>query len=325
MQELFNPFEPLNFSNNNCFLTGKELEEGHESYVSVFPEWLVKRYGLGAGSITMLGGHRMKYSDMRLPVSKEVKIAIDELDRVTQAAFEKGYDAVKELSELTLHQWMSRVLYGVLFQDFAFEVRRHGQSMQVNPHLQQKLKNIVLIMSSLIRPIEFRDFTPWSIVRYRVNISKDILNYKDETQKINFCLNMNGFGIIACLLDNGAILQSHKEMIERIGDSVLHPAQFEELYGHFIYSNYLMQELHDYAMHTEGETLVFELPEELKAAAPQFAPWKEKTFAQVLANLWKPWGLTMEDIYTPPNSPRSYLINERTFEFIKPEMVNLPY
>lgn len=181
------------------------------------------------------------------------------------------------------------------------------------------------MLQSLIRPVAYKNFTPWSVRCYKVNISKDIFNYKDETQALNFCMSMNDFGVIACLQDNGAIAAYNKEVLDTVGNATLHPAQFEELYGRFIYSNYLLKKLPDYRITTDQGKLIFELPEMVAAEMNKFAPWQDEIFAQVLANLWKPWGLTIDVIYKFPNSPLSYLVNERTYEFIKPEEIGLPY
>lgn len=324
--QLFNPFEPLSFSSDICFLTGEKTD--NKTFVPVFPLWIVERYNLKDSGIMLLDGIKMKYSEMFLPASEKAALSIRQLDETTQTAFEQGYDTVSKLPETILFQWMARVLYGVLYQDFVYVIKQHAQSgkpFEISALLKQRLKNLVLMMQSLVRPVEFKNFTPWSIRCYKVNISKDIFNYKDETQDLNFCLSMNDFGLIACLQDNGAVAEYNKEVLDTVGNATLHPAQFEEMYGRFIYSNYLLQKLPDYKIKNENGTLVFELPEPATAEMKKFAPWQDEIFAQVLANLWKPWGLTMNDIYTFPNTPLSYLINERTYEFIQPEQIGLPY
>ncbi|HNR49840.1 MAG TPA: hypothetical protein PKN14_11405 [Bacteroidia bacterium] len=326
MEQLFNPFEPLSFSPDKCFLTGNKTD--NKTFVPVFPQWLLERYNLHDSGIMLLDGIKMKYSEMVLPASAETVLAIKNLDEITREAFEKGYDAVTKLSETILFQWMARVLYGVLYQDFVYVIKQHAQSgkpFEISALLKQRLKNLVLMMQSLVRPVEYRNFTPWSIRCYKVNISKDIFNYKDETQDLNFCLSMNDFGVVACLQDNGAVAEYNKEVLDTVGNAVLHPAQFEEMYGRFIYSNYLLRKLPDYKIRNENGTTVFELPEIAAGEMKKFSPWQDEIFAQVLANLWKPWGLTMNDIYTFPNSPLSYLINERTYEFIPPDYIGLPY
>lgn len=327
---LFNPFQPLNFQPDICFLTGQAFTENQSRYsVPVFPEWLLRRYEMGEKKIEMLGGNRMKYQDMLLPASEEVVLAIDQLDAVTQEAFEQGYEAVKALPELTLFQWMARVMYGVLYQDFTHAILQHeaqGRTLRISPLMQQKLRNLLFMLQSLVRPVQFAGFTPWSIKVCRVNVSRDILNYKDETHKLNFCLGMNGFGVAACLQDNGEVARFYQDILEKIGDVNLHPAQFEELYGRFMYANYLLREIPDYLLHEKEGAVVFELPDASgQEDRPLYAPWDDKIFAQVLANMWEPWGLPIGQIYQFPNSPVSLLINEHTHQLIAPEAINLDY
>ncbi len=326
--QYYNPFRYLEFQQNICFLTGKKLETDEQHTVAAFPEWLVERYHLQDASIAMLGGNRMKYKDMLLPASQETAAAIKHLDSITQTAFEHGYDAVIQLPEHTIFQWMARVLYGVLYQDLVYAIRQHqakGKNFQISDVLQLRLKNLHLMLQSLVTPIEFNGFVPWSMKCYSVNISKDILNYKDETQDLNFCLGMNGFGIIACLQDNGAVAQFNHDVLEKIGAATLHPAQFEELYGRFVYSNYLLRKNSSYMLTESNGKLIFNLPEDVQNTPPQFATWQDEVFAQVLANLWRPWGITLEKIHQFPNSPISYLIDERTYQFIEAEKVDLPF
>jgi len=324
----YNPFEYLSFDDDTCFLSGEPLTGSDSKFIHVFPVWLIDRYKLDTAGMMMLNGDRMKYRDMLLPASEKVKNAIDELDRITREAFESGYDAVRELSDLILFQWMARVQYGVLYQDFVQAIRDHEKKekdLRISIHLKRKIKNLLFMLQSLIRSVEFDGFTPWTIRRYRVNISKDVLNYKDETQKLNFCLGMNGFGVIACMQDNGSVAQYHKGVLDKVGNSTLHPAQFEELYGLFIYANYLMKGFPDYLLSERGDTLVFSLPESSMDESQRFGKWNDETFAQVLANLWQPWGIPLEKIYSFPDSPISYLIDEHTFNLIRPEDVDLPY
>ena len=60
--------------------------------------------------------------DMLLPASKEVAMAISESDKLTQKAFEEGYESVVQLPEIILFQWMAHVMYGVLYQDISYAI-----------------------------------------------------------------------------------------------------------------------------------------------------------------------------------------------------------
>jgi hypothetical protein len=328
-QPPYNPFALLSFQDDKCFLTGKDLAENEVHFIPVFPQWLIARYHLEEATMAMLEWNRMKYTDMKLPASLAVANAIQQLDATTQAAFEAGYDAVKKLPELVLFQWMARIMYGVLYQDFTYSMRRHataGTPLKVSPLMQQKLKNLLFMLQSLVRPIAFDGFTPWSMQCHKVNVSKDVFNYKDETHKLNFCLGMNGFGLVACLQDHGNVAAFNQDVLTTIADKTLHPAQFEELYARFMYTNYLLREFPDYLLTEEDDgTLLFSLPDFLQKDQPLFAPWKDEIYAQVLANMWEPWGIPIKQIYSFPNSPISYLIDENTHQFIRPETIRLDF
>ena len=56
---------------------------------------------------------------------------------------------------------------------------------------------------------------------------------------------------------------------------------------------------------------------------PLFDSWQNKTFAQVLENFWKPWGILLFEILKDPENPMSYLLNEN-HEFLPANSVDLP-
>ena len=136
---------------------------------------------------------------------------------------------------------------------------------------------------------------------------------------------LTDFGITASLQDNGEVAKYNKEILDKIGNATLHPAQFQEVCARFIYTNYIMRNFPDFTLTYEENSILFRLPEDSQKKLSRFSFWMDETFAQVLANFWKPWGLTIEQIYNAPNSPISFLIDEATHEFIKLEEISLPY
>lgn len=324
----YNPFIKFEFNDNFCFLSGEHLDDNTRKYISAFPEWILERYNLNGVYLSMLGGNWAKYEELVMPASERVYQAIKGLDIITKEAFTKGYDAVKELDEIIVFQWMARLVYGTLYSDMVYAYNKksaENKAVKFSPIMQRRLKNLHLMLQSLLTPIAFKDFTPWSIFIVPVKYSKDIFNYKDEAHKLNFCLGMNGFGIVACLQDNYQTFLYHQDIIQQIGDQTLHPIQFEELYGRFMYANYLLREVDDYQIAQDENKILFQLPNDLKSNLPQYAKWDDTIYAQVLANLWKPWGFEMKDIHRFPNPPISFLINERTNKLIDPQTVNQPF
>ena len=320
---LYNPFGDFAFPENECFLNGRKIENMDK--IPVFPEWIMKRYSLHEKTMTMLAENVVKYADIKVPCAPEVLEKVNLLENEIQKAFEAGYDEVVKIPELHLFQWMAKIMYGVLYNDIMHGIHQNktkDKVFKLSPLLTKKFANLHQMLQSLITPMQFNQFIPWSIVIVPVNYSQDVFNYKDETKNINLSFGMKCFGIVACLQDNGENKKHHQNLLNKIGSKTLHPIQFEELWSRFLYSNYLLNTSSDYRFDTSGEAVEVELAllsEENKL--PRFGKWDDKTFSQVLANYWKPWGLTTNDIYAFPNSPISYLEDEYTNEFIEPATI----
>lgn len=326
---LFNPVENLHFNAKTCFLSGADLDKGEP--ISVFPEWILDRFSLKDKRFKMLDQvTAIQYQDLQLPCSEGVRKSLNLLEEEIHAAFTKGYDDVKKIPEERLFQWMGKIVYGVLYNDLCLEISRalqkaKGKEFKLSPLLKERFGMFHLMLQSLITPMEFKGTKPWSICIVKLKYSRDIFNYKDEPMNLNFSLGMNGFGIIACLQDNGIVGNSQKQIINKIGEKVLHPIQFEELCARFLYANYLLKYRGKHNIKTSEEKIIIEgvRPEEKEDQL--FAPWDDNMFAQVLAGYWEPWGFTKKDIITLPDSPISFLENDFTHEFIEPESISLPY
>ncbi len=328
---LFNPFETLHFQETTCFLTGEDLPSSDHK-ISVFPDWILDRFSLREERFKMLDQvTAIHYSEVKLPCSEEVKKVFHELDMEIKEAFEAGYQGVKNIPGERLFLWMGKFVYGVLYNDLILEISRsakrtNGKGFQLSTYLKQRFAKFHLMLQSLMVPMEFKGVKPWSLEIVKLKYSKDIFNYKDEPTNLNFSLGMNGFGIVACLQDSGAVEHKEKNLLDKIGEKTLHPIQFEELTARFLYSNYLLKNRGNNKIEVEEDKVIIEsIPAEETADDPLFAPWDDDMFAQVLAGYWEPWGFTKKDIINLPDSPISFLENDFTHEFIEPDSIELPY
>lgn len=324
--QLYNPFENLYFDDKTCFLTGKELQDGNEA-ITVFPTWVLEEYKYKYAHFKMMDTvTSIPYKDLKLPCSKQVKEAYEKLDEEVYATFKNGCESVAALDELKLFQWMGRIVFGVLYHDLLLE-KKKNENFEISSRLKERFSYFHLMLQSLIAPVFLGELKPWSIAVVGLKYSKDIFNYRDDTINLMFTLGMNGFGIVACLQDNGVIKKHYETLLNKIGKNILHPVQFEELSAKFIYSKYLLQYKPRYQFKTTETSLHVEaLPvEETDTSKTLFKAWDNKTYASLLAEYWKPWGLTSKDIVRFASDPATYLENERTYEFIDPESIELPF
>lgn len=319
----------LNFDENTCFLSGEDLPI--KETLTIFPEWMMDRFGLRDKQFKLMDKMKeVSYENLNLPCSPVVKQKFDELEKEVKTAFEGGYESLKVYDSYKLFIWMGKIVYGILYHDLVMEKKlkeKLGTEMDISPVLQERFRLFHLMLQSFIAPITFTgEYRPWSISVVRLKYSKDICNYRDDSVNMIFSLGINGFGIIGCLMDNGSVVKEHQYLIDKIGDTVLHPIQFEELCARFQYSSYLLAYKPTYHIQEVEEGLEIEaLPIVSDGKTPVFGKWDEEMFASLLAEYFKPWGLTKNEIITTPNSPISFLENEVTYEFISPESVKLPF
>ena len=325
--QLYKPFERLNFSKQACFLSGEKLQSTEEE-IQVFPLWLMQEYQLQDKPFKLLDESMSTYSQMKMPCcSKVYDDAIEPLEKEVSAAFLSGYDSVIHLPEIKLFQWIGKMVYGILFNEIRIgmiQQKNKGEEFIFSQSLVHKFGNLHLMLQSLIQAVVFEGNLPWSIRVFKIDAKQDLFNYRDEINTLTFSIAMKDFGIIACLQDNGTNAIYHKDILSKINAKPLHPAQFEEICARFFYSNYLFNRLPEYTvMPTEDAVFIEAMPLRGMSNKPLFDSWQNKTFAQVLENFWKPWGVLLFEILKDPENPMSYLLNENN-EFLPSHSVDLP-
>ena len=100
----------------------------------------------------------------------------------------------------------------------------------------------------------------------------------------------------------------------------------QNLTSRTIYWNYLLTSYASYNVSLEENKVTVEsIPLTTKDNSPLFDYWDDNMYGQVLANYWKPWGLTMKEIIIFPSPPISFIESDYTDEIIDIEKINQPY
>lgn len=323
---LYDPFKDFRFDQQTCFLSGQPLQSGDEQ-IQVFPHWLMRKFALEDKPFKLLDESIATYKQLQLPCATVVADRIAEMDRQVAVAFNNGYEAVKQLDHLLVFQWVARMVYGVVFNEIQAGIRQQvlsGEAMNFSQVLVHKFKHLHLMLQSLILPMQFDGGMPFTVLVYHVDNAAETFSYRDEINTLVYSLRMNDVGMIVCLQDNGANGIYHQEVIDKVAGMRLHPIQFEELCGRFFYSAYLFNRLPEYTVLPTDEQIYVE-PISLAnmRMKPVFDPWQVKTYGQVLANFWKPWGYTLFEIIKDPENPLSFLIDKEG-RAISGDTISLP-
>jgi hypothetical protein len=118
---------------------------------------------------------------------------------------------------------------------------------------------------------------------------------------------MGNIGIIACLKDDEQVLETLSELYQAMKRVKLHPIQFDELCALIFYKSFSMVRDGKYVSMTtpENRTTIVKLPG--WSLEPIFSKWDNKIYVRFLEEFWAKWGITIDEIFVPPNSIRSYL------------------
>ena len=303
---IFRPFQRFEFSGKTCFLTGLPASV----LVPVFPEWMMEQFDLRDKPFKMLDERILTYKDITIPVSEEALLPLQDLEDEISAAFNQGYQAIGQLDEIRLFQWIAKQVYGIIHFEVRAGMRQQkavGEDFNFSQSLMHKFGNLHLMLQSLVRPIEFEGVLPWTIKVFPVDNPADTYIYRDEINTLVFSLRMADFGLVACLQDNGENAFYHHELLSKLKDRVLAPVQFEEVCARFFYSAYLFNRLPEYSILSTGEAVYIEAMPLRLVNTPVFDQWQVKTYGQVLENFWKPWGYTLFEIIKDPENPMSFL------------------
>jgi hypothetical protein len=235
------------------------------------------------------------------------------LEAEISAAFAAGYEGVKALDELKLFQWVSKLLYGIIFNELQAGIKMQhaqGEDFNISQSIIHKFSHLHLMLQSINLPIQFEDFKPYSLFLFKVDNRENEFGYRDEINTQTFALRIANFGLVMCLQDNGANASYHRELYEQIKEGTLHPIQFEEFSARVFYSNYLFNRLPEYEVMPVGEDIFLEaMPLRGISSKPLFDEWANKTYGQVLESFWKNWGFLLLEIIKNPSQPMSFLFN----------------
>lgn len=317
------------FDSHFCFLSGDLTTD----QMTVFPEWLMQHFGFGQEEIALMQNTKAKtlpYKELKLPCTARVKKKFDELDQRFRAAYNQGYEGIKNLDEEVIFLWSGRIVYGLLYLEMMGEWEQSlqtGKIFNLSSKLRDRLGKFHHMMQALIEPVTFSPHKPWSIIVFPLKYSADICSFRDDIINLMFQFGVNGFGFMVAFQDNGIIKETEAELLRKMRGYVLHPVQFEELYARFHYRADLLQYIPKHRLHIRENTIEIE---SLPVVAnhpdlPLYGNWDDDFYARLLSNYWQVYGIEKGQIIQFQKPFLSYLENPYNKDFIVPETIDLPW
>jgi hypothetical protein len=97
------------------------------------------------------------YKDLKIPCSAAVnENYLEPLEAEIADAFALGYEGVKALDELKLFQWVSKLLYGIVFNELQAGIKMQhaqGEEFNISQSIIHKFSHLHLMLQSVNLPI----------------------------------------------------------------------------------------------------------------------------------------------------------------------------
>lgn len=232
------------FSENNCFLCGKNiLEEFSDEHV--FPKWLQNMYNLWDQTITLLNGSSIQYRYLKVPCCQTCNNNfLSKNEIVIHKGVSEGFEKFINIDEPIIFQWVGKIFYSILYKELTLLFDRSDPkigTINTDEYLET-FNGLHSLLQSARYPTKFEFHYPWSIYIFRIKPFGDNrdFDFGDDSDRGAVKIRMNDIGIIACLLDHGTVKNFLSDWFNSVNGKILHPIQFDELAAIAFYQNSLL-------------------------------------------------------------------------------------
>ncbi|TXK47551.1 hypothetical protein FVR03_09160 [Pontibacter qinzhouensis] len=319
---VYDPFEKMQFSAQNCFLCGTSITS--EQRTPVFATWLQQQYNLQQKELLLLDKSVTTFGDLTIPCCDNCHLHhIIPLEEQVEAAAAQGLAGLQALEEQKLFQWIGKMYYGTLVTELIKEADpliRPEYAVSENPKMLGKFRSFYQVLQSLRVPMVFSDFLPCSLFLVEVNSTEDELpfEYQDELTTMAFSIKLGSVAIVCSLLDNGIIKRALGRFYRLTQGQQLHPVQLAEVKARVFYAAYIFNVVPEYFERPTKpgdeqlvlDTLIDDVTNEV------FNPWEATSYAHMLEEMLKPWSIRKQHLMPELNQVISFIAD--TSDHFKP-------
>jgi len=237
------PYEQT-FSENNCFLCGKNILEEY-SVEHIFPRWLQKKFDLWDQTINLLNKSSIQYRYLKVPCCQTCNNKyLSKNETVIHKGVTEGFDTFRNIEEPIIFQWIGKIFYGILYKELTLLFDRSYPSfgtINTDEYLET-FNGLHSLLQSSRYPTKFEFHFPWSIFIFKIKTFGDNrdFDFGDDSDRGAVKIRMNDIGIIACLMDHGTVKNILADWFSCVDERILHPIQFDELAAIVFYQNTLL-------------------------------------------------------------------------------------
>jgi len=308
--------ESRSLDKKHCILCGIKLGAKNRSREHIFPKFLLRALNLWEQKLTLLNGTTLPYRRVVIPCCRRCNNQhIGRLDRTMAQKMRAGYTKFKNINEPLMFQWLSRILYSILYLELITpRDPRFSRRKILKKDFFRTLETAFLFLSSVRVKTHFHKPFPWSLFIFKTQQSADVrrnFDFADNPLSLTIALRANDIGVVAALQDNGAV-KALGEGALGIRDTkklALHPIQFSEVTARIFYAAGLINRVPKYmtVSSPDGKMNVVALPLQGLSSTPVFNAWRDEEYARLLSRTCR---IPYEQLYHPGRGVLTFLRDE---------------
>ena len=297
--------ENRSFDRRHCFLCGVRLNSKNSSREHIFPKFLLNRFKLWEQRLTLVNGTEIAYRKVVIPCCKTCNNKyIGRIDKKIAQAVKGGFDEFANLDEVLVFQWLSRILYSILYLEMITpRDPRFKRRKILKKTFFRSLETVYVFLNSVRIKAQFHKPYPWSIFLFKTQTHSDAqfnFDFKDNPIMLTIAVRMGDIGIVAALQENGALQALEEESlgITHARALQLHPVQFCEVVARIFYAASLLDRVPKY-MNVSGsddDMHIVSLPIGGLSSKPIFRDFDPAAYARLLS--WST-GIPVEQLHFP--------------------------
>jgi hypothetical protein len=229
-----------------CFICGVHQDDAEFNSEHVFPNWMLRHYGLQNHYVNLPNDVGHKYTTYKVPCCKSCNtLMAREFESPISELVRDGYEAITDHlrtdGPLRLFVWLNLIFLKAHLRDRMLPLqldRRKGSELLSGAYAWEDLHHVHCVARSFYSDtiLDASAYGSLIIVPAKVSKPSALFDYKDIYQGQVLLLRMDQIAILGVLNDAGAVNSMAKDMISKI-DGPLSPIQLREIFAHFVYIN----------------------------------------------------------------------------------------
>ena len=293
------------FSENNCFLCGKNILEEY-SDEHVFPKWLQEMFNLWDQTITLLNKSSIQYRYLKVHCCQTCNNKyLSKNETIIHKGVSEGFDRFKNIEEPIIFQWLGKIFYSILYKELILLADRSDPTIGTinTKEYLETFNGLHSLLQSSRYPTKFEFHYPWSIYIFKIKPFGDNrdFDFNDDCDRGAVKIRMNDIGVIACLMDHGTVKKILADRFRNVDQRILHPIQFDELAAIVFYQNSLLSRNPSFVNILDDDTnepklSVCPLPIGGYSLKPIFTHWNMDHYLVIFSKFVHKYGYSYSDL-----------------------------